>query len=398
MCKPVGALVSPWKATVYEIVEPATVNTALPFPVVALAVGRSFAPVNDGAKNPCGATMISPVIPECSVHTYANVPAVGNVRVTSTLTEFGMFVGAPAVENVTLCVSVDISHVTFAPTPTVVLAGVKRRPVVAAIVAVVGLGVGAVTVTVAVPVEVTPSFVSDVVMTAAPGAIPVTVPLALTIAAVGVADVKVNPVVPVIATPFASRAVAVSAVEPPIGTEGVAEVTAIVANACATTKLTLDVAVPLVAVIVAEPLPVDVAVALVPVLATLSTAALLDEKVTVGLASAVPLASFTIAVITRVSPIDTNDPVLAGVSVMLAATGIVVAPESLLLHADALIATRAKMTLLTARRIRAPIGGWSWYIESTALGTAAAAISFPASARRESCIEPNRLPLPRFRM
>ena len=99
-----------------------------------------------------------------------------------------MLVGAPAVENTTLCVSVEISHVTFAPAPTVVLAGVKRRVVVAAIVAVFGLGVGAVTATVAVPVDVTPSFVSEVVITVEPGAIPVITPVALTIPAVGVAD------------------------------------------------------------------------------------------------------------------------------------------------------------------------------------------------------------------
>lgn len=236
-------------------------------------------------------------------------------------------------------------------------------------------------------------------MTEAPGAIPVTIPLALTIAAVGVADAKVKPVVPVIATPLASRAVAVSAVVPPIGTEGVADVTATVANACATTKFTLDVAVPLVAVIVAEPFPVEVAVAVVPEPTTLSTAALLDAKVTVGAASTVPLASFATAVIARVSPIETNEAVLAGVSVMVAATGVGgVLPESLLPHAVAPAAKRAKTTLRTARRMHAPI----WLVvsagEDDTCGDGGSSDFIPTRGTQVVRVGLCRLPLSRFRM
>lgn len=64
MCRPVGALVSPWKATVYETVEPATENTALPLPVVVLAAGRSFAPFIVGATKPSAPTVTVPDMPE----------------------------------------------------------------------------------------------------------------------------------------------------------------------------------------------------------------------------------------------------------------------------------------------------------------------------------------------
>ena len=192
---------------------------------------------------------------------------------------------------------------------------------VAAIDAVVGEAVGAVTVIAAVPVEVTPAVVSAPVMVAEPGAIPVTSPVALTMATVAALVVKVKPVVtPAMVAPFASRAAAVNALVAPIPIDGAAAVRPRLAKTCATVRLTLADAAPLVAVMVAEPLPVEVTVAELPEPTTVSTAGLLDAQVTDAFGNVAKLASFTTAVTVRVSPIDAIDAVLDGVRTIDAAT------------------------------------------------------------------------------
>ena len=167
---------------------------------------------------------------------------------------------------------------------TVAVPGTKVRLSLAFTVTCAGTAVGDDTVMTELAVAVTPSRVSDAVMVAGPGAIDVTIPAASTSAFVRSLVVKVAPVTPPIAALRASRAVATNGVVVPIATAAVPGVSASVANLCATSTGSVAETAPLAPVIVAEPLPTAVTVALLPEPVTVATDALFVDQVTVAFA------------------------------------------------------------------------------------------------------------------
>src|SRR6266516_350047 len=156
-------------------------------------------------------------------------------------------------------------------------------------------------VTVIAAVPLLPSLVAVIV--AGPAALPVTSPLALTVASAVLLLAQVT-VRPLSGFPFASFGVAVSCTVWPTCTDAVAGLTVTAATG---TLLTVIVAVPLcpslVAVIVAEPAAPPVTS---PLALTVATAVLLLAHVTVRPANRLPSASFGVAVSCTVWPTCTD--------------------------------------------------------------------------------------------
>jgi len=177
-------------------------------------------------------------------------------------------------------------------------------------------GGGAVTVMAEVPVF--PEHVAVIV--AEPAAIPVTTPLAFTVAAAVLLDVHVM-VCPVITLPCASFTVAESATVAPaaIVALGGDTVTVVTTGATAVTVMAEVPDLPeLVAVIVAEPAATP---ATTPLAFTVAAAVLLDVHVIVCPVITLPCASLTVAVRATVEPAATEAEVGAMVTVVTTGGG-----------------------------------------------------------------------------
>ncbi len=244
-----------------------------------------------------------------------------NARLIVPLLVIGMSAGAPTPENSTLWSPVN-AQFTLPPTPMVTLAGAKVLDPVALTLADDATEDGAVTITVAFAVAVMPSRVSDAVIVLEPGAMVVTVPAASTSAFERSLVTKVAPETPAIVLFRASRAVTASDTTAPIPSDVDAGLTDKLANRCATSTASVACTVPLVAVMVAEPLPVAVTVALLPAPDTVATDAFDVDQLTAALAMTLWLASRTVALATRVSLIETNAPADADTMEMEAGVGV----------------------------------------------------------------------------
>jgi len=273
------------------------------------------------------------------VQSYGYVPTVSNTRCTDDPEVTAMLLGAPDPWKITLCATLPNAHVTVPPWAMVLVAGENVLASVVWTVADDAAVTGALTVTSVPAVAVTPSRVSDVVITAAPGATAMSAPLASTSTLVRSLVVNVAPVVPAMGLPRPSRAVTVMEPVAPIARVAEPTVAVTCANRWATVTAIVLVTPPLVAVMVAPPLPTAVTVAVVPVPATVATPASLVLQVTTAPDRFAPLASATEAVSARVSPRLTSAPLEAAVMLMLAGTGGGVVAPSPPAHAAARPAT-----------------------------------------------------------